>query len=197
MTSRNWKIMIAVPWLGLAAMLFDIWRSYDQLPGRIASHFNAAGVANGWMPKQQLFTEDCLIAFGLLCFFTFLLSRVTHVGGIGWLVLVAEYFAIGTLVMVTHGMLQIGLGETQTLDFPIGTWASFMGGVLVAGEIFHVFALRRDVEVDHGKFVAQERHGSNRAAAGLAGVSVTLLALPIALDASGPGRMIPAIVGLV
>ncbi|HEY3929379.1 MAG TPA: DUF1648 domain-containing protein [Candidatus Koribacter sp.] len=197
MTSRNWKIAMAVPWLGFAAMLLDISRSYGQLPARIAAHFNAAGVANGWMPKHQLFTEVCLISFGLLCLFTFLLSRVTHVGGIGWLVMVAEYFAMGTLLMVTHGMMQIGLGETQTLDFPIGKWASFMAGVLVAGEIFHVFALRRDVDVDHGQFVALERHGSNRAAAGLAGVAVAMLGLPLALDVSGPGRMIPAVVGFV
>ena len=46
-----------IPWLALglleAGFLVYVWQSADHLPARVASHFTAAGTANGWMPQEQ------------------------------------------------------------------------------------------------------------------------------------------------
>src|ERR1700761_5599385 len=99
--SKRWKLALMVPWLGLVAMLYEIWSVYDRLPAVIASHFNAAGVPNGWAPKDQFFTIIVPIAFGLLCLFTFLASRFDQQSGLAWLCLVFSYWVTGLFVMLT------------------------------------------------------------------------------------------------
>ena len=65
-----WKIL----WVGsLVYLLVLFGLSYSQLPDRMASHFNAQGVADGWSSKQTFY----LILIPLMIFFNLLpfLSR--------------------------------------------------------------------------------------------------------------------------
>jgi len=54
-----------LPWLvflTIAVVALIAWAySYDQMPARMASHFNAAGAPNGWMTKSQFFTLDVIL----------------------------------------------------------------------------------------------------------------------------------------
>jgi len=43
---------LAVAFSGYAAFLVGIAATYARLPERMASHFNASGVANGWMSRD-------------------------------------------------------------------------------------------------------------------------------------------------
>ncbi len=159
MYSRNWRIAMIVPWLAFVAMLLDIWRAYDSLPAVIASHFNAAGVANGFAPKQSVIITIIGVSFGLLCLFTFILSRFPQISGLGWLVMVAEFWGIGILFGITHGTLQVNLGEAKTLDFPIGIWSLIMGGALLVGEVGRVRVARKRAR-EYGELIAEETHAS-------------------------------------
>ena len=51
-----------LPCLVFLAIAVVAWGySYDQMPPRRASHFNAAGAPNGWMTKNQFFTLNVIL----------------------------------------------------------------------------------------------------------------------------------------
>jgi serine/threonine-protein kinase len=61
---------IRSPLAALAALLVVWWlhlrHSLQRLPARIATHFDGAGVPNGWMPREALGTFDMIfLAFVL------------------------------------------------------------------------------------------------------------------------------------
>ena len=197
MCSRNWRIAMMVPWLALVAMLFDIWLAYDRLPPVIASHFNIAGLPNGWAPKQQFFTLIVPIAFGMLCLFTFLLGRFPQISGLGWLLMIAEYWSIGLMFGLVHATLRVGLGEAKTLQFPAGGWSLIMGAALVIGEIGRIRVIRKRANADHGASIAEETHGSAVMASVLTAIAVVTVVAASVLQASGPARGVAVTVSVI
>jgi hypothetical protein len=196
MCSRNWRIAMMVPWLAFVAMLLDIWRAYDSLPAVIASHFNAAGIANGFAPKQPVFTTIIGVAFGLLCLFTFILSRFPQISGLGWLVMVAEFWGIGILFGITHGTLRVNLGEAKTLDFPLGIWSLIMGGALLIGEVGRIRVARKRAR-EYGELIAEETHASPVMGMIFLVIAIGLFAASLLLDLYGPSQTVPVIIGVV
>ena len=197
MCSRNWRIAMAVPWLAFAAMLWDIWRVYDRLPAVIASHFDIAGLPNGWAPKQQFFTVIIPVSFLLLCLFTFFLSRFPQITGLGWLVMVAEYWGIGLIFGLTHATLKVGLGETGRLQFAAGGWSLIMGLALVVGEIGRVHALRKHAHAQHGTLVVEQRHGSAVMAAILSAIALATVLLASMITNPRPARVAMLVVSII
>lgn len=195
--SRNWRIAIMVPWLAFAAMLVDIARAYRALPAVIASHFNAAGIPNGFAPKDSVFMTIGLVSLGLLCLFTFLLSRFPQISGLGWLLMISEFWGIGLLVGLTHATLRVGLGEAKTLEFPIGVWSLIMGGALVVGEIGRINGLRRRADSGHGHVIAQEVHSSPAMAMVFVAITLGIIGFEVFLDLRGPARAVPVIVAVL
>jgi hypothetical protein len=197
MNSRTWRIAMVGPWLGLAAILFDIWRAYDQLPAVIASHFNFAGYPNGWAPKQQLFSVIAPIALGTVCLFTFLLSRFPQVSGLGWLLMITEYWSAGLLLGLTHATLRVGLGQAKTLQFPIGGWSLLMGLALVVGEFSRLGTLRKNAHAEQGTLIAEETHGSAVMASIMAALAVVTIVMASLLQAAGPARVAVFLVSVI
>jgi hypothetical protein len=195
--SRNWRIAMWVPWLALAIMFVDVAANYAQLPPRIASHFNAAGVANGWAPKEQFFTVILPIGAVFLALFTFLTSRFPQISGLGWLVMVVEYWGAGVLVGLTHATLRYNLGQASTLDFPFVTWTLIMLGALVIGEIGRIRVVGQQAVQRQGDVIAEYRHSGNGVAVILAGLGAAAVGLPTALGATGLALTIPAVVGVL
>lgn len=197
MRSWRWRLAMFVPWLGLAAMMFDIWRAYDRLPAVIASHFNFAGQPNGWAPKQQLFSVIVPIAFAVLCLLTFFLTRFPQITGLGWLLMVMEYWTVGLLVGLTHATLRVGLGEARTLQFPAGGWSVAMGVALVIGEYGRIRAIRKRAHAAEGTLIAEETHGSAVMASLMAAIAVVTIVCASILGASGPARVAVFLVSLI
>ena len=54
MERKLWCALLALPWL--AALALALWLSsiWDRLPARMAVHFNASGVANGWDSPEHM-----------------------------------------------------------------------------------------------------------------------------------------------
>jgi hypothetical protein len=193
---RRWRKAIWVPWLSLVLMLAEIAYFYPQLPAVIASHFNAAGVANGWAPKSQFFTVIVPICAGFLALFTFLASRFPQISGLGWLVMICEYWGAGLFVMLTHATLQYNLGRAKTLDFPILTWSLIMLGALVIGEVGRIRSIRRNANAVQGQILAEEHHGSSSLAGLLLGIGVVMLALVMEFHAAGAAKGALVLVGV-
>lgn len=194
---KRWRFALWVPWLGLVIMLAEIAAYFPQLPAIVASHFNAAGVANGWAPKQQFFSVVVPIAAMFLAIFTFLASRFPQISGLGWLVLICEYWGAGLFVMLTHATLRYNLGQAKTLDFPILTWSLIMFGALIIGEVGRIHNLRKRANAGQGSLIAEHRHGSPTIAFLFALIGVVAIAVPNALNAVGVARTVPSLVGVL
>ncbi len=195
--SKAWKVALVVPWLGLVAMIYETWSVYDRLPPVIASHFNAAGVPNGYAPKEQFFTIIVPIAFGLLCLFTFLASRFDSKSGLAWLLLIAEYWMIGIFVMLTHGTLNVALKQAATLDFPMGVWSVVCGVLLVGGEVIRIQGVKKRANAHGGGLIAEFTHNSPTMAAVFVVIVVGLMLVGVTLNLKGPAFGIPMVVGVI
>ena len=75
MNRRLWNTLAASMWLVLPAMAFRYWQLWDQLPARVATHFDAAGHANGWMPRET----SLVFTLGFLAFLLAVFSIILYV----------------------------------------------------------------------------------------------------------------------
>ncbi len=75
MTRRTWSALVVLMWLALPAMAWRYWQHWEQLPVYMASHFDAAGRANGWMSREA----SLAFTLGFLALVLTLFSVVLYV----------------------------------------------------------------------------------------------------------------------
>ena len=75
MNRTYFKTGIILMWLALPLTALRYWRVWDELPARMATHFNAAGQPNGWMSRET----SLGFALGLTIFLLTLFSIVLYV----------------------------------------------------------------------------------------------------------------------
>ena len=142
--------------LGLLFAIAVVGDFYSRLPERIATHFNAEGIANGFGGRATLW-----VLVGIACLLYLTLTAIDSIprvvnlrkplaperekvvlaesmAMVGWIkVEICWMFAYICLAMVRHGMgLQVGLGRwflPVTLVVVLGTTAVYLG------RIFRVF----------------------------------------------------------
>ncbi|HEX3320180.1 MAG TPA: DUF1648 domain-containing protein [Terriglobales bacterium] len=73
MNRRYFKFGIALMWLVLPLTALRYRTVWDELPPRMATHFNAAGQANGWMTREASFAFALGLTTFLLVLFSILL----------------------------------------------------------------------------------------------------------------------------
>ena len=138
---------------GLVFAIAVVADFYSRLPERIATHFNGAGVANGFSGRATLWV---LVGIALLLYLTLsAIERIPRVVNlkkplaperekvalaesmamVGWIkVEICWMFAYICLAMVRNGMgLQVGLGQwflPVTLLVVLGTTGVYLGRIL-------------------------------------------------------------------
>lgn len=69
MNRKLFQLAIVLLWLALPLVALQYWLVWDQLPVRMATHFNAAGQPNGWMSREVAVEFGAgVMAFLLLVF---------------------------------------------------------------------------------------------------------------------------------
>jgi uncharacterized membrane protein len=71
-------LLILLAMLCLMSLGQAVWY-YPQLPGLVASHFNAAGLADGWMPRAHFLKIEILLSLGVAAGFAVLALIVAGV----------------------------------------------------------------------------------------------------------------------
>ena len=107
MQRRIFQLAIVLLWLALPLVAHLYLQVWDQLPAHVATHFNAAGQANGWMsPVQALQFGVGFLAF-LLVVFTPLLLYTAHrrVDAFSWALLLFCALILGLMVEVNRGIV--------------------------------------------------------------------------------------------
>ena len=75
MNRRLWSLLLLLMWLALPLMALRYWLDWDRLPVNMATHFDAAGRANGWMSHEASlaftlgFMTFVLVVFSLALYF--------------------------------------------------------------------------------------------------------------------------------
>ncbi len=111
MNRRPIQFAIALLWLALPLVAIQYWRVWDQLPARMATHFNAAGQPNGWMSRGVALEFGVGVMAFLLLVFTPILWAISRrqVDRFAWAFLgfcavVAGFVVVGNQKVIAYNL---------------------------------------------------------------------------------------------
>jgi hypothetical protein len=109
--NHDWyKPMIWLMWLALPTTALNYWRSWDQLPRRMAVHFDANWQPNGYTSREgSLLLALCILTFMLLVFTIAAYIVQAQKPSAAWPILLVFYAAIGALWFVNNWIVERNL----------------------------------------------------------------------------------------
>jgi Domain of unknown function (DUF1648) len=120
--NRDWyKAAIWLPWLALPATALNYWLAWDQLPVRMAVHFNANWQPNGWTTREG----SLIFALGLIAFMLVLSTAASYIvlalkPQSSWPVLIAFYVALGFCCYGSNAIVRYNLHRAQRVTREVG-----------------------------------------------------------------------------
>ena len=95
--ARNWyKPLVVLMWLALPTAFWNYWQSWDQLPARMAVHFDANWQPNGYTSREGALELDLGIMLVMLVLFTVATLIINAMKpAAAWPALVIAYVVIG------------------------------------------------------------------------------------------------------
>ena len=106
MTRTHWRNLSLLPWLILPAMLWRYWQLQDLLPERIAVHFNANNVPNGWSDRGDFVVGFIGMTVGVLALFTILSLLPKRTSGVAGAMLFVQYAVSALMCVAFIGVLE-------------------------------------------------------------------------------------------
>jgi len=161
---RSWyKTLIALLWFAPVALGIRYWQIWDRLPIRMASHFDAAGRANGWMTRDAALYFDLAFLVFLAATFSVVLYLVQtkyELAKISWALLVFLHLEIWTFVYLLNSTLDYNLVGSPISILPLAV-VSVLGGIVIAA-----FALgeKRGIPLSASEVLAEEVHSGKKLA---------------------------------
>jgi hypothetical protein len=195
MNRNTYKTLAVLLWLAPAAMMLRCWQLWDRLPLRMASHFDAAGRANGWMAREAAVGFD---VFSLV-FVTAVFSIVLYVihsryplARLSWALLAFFHAEVWTIVYMLDSTLTYNIDGQAIAIAPLLV-VTPIGLVIV---LALAFSEKRGTALPATEVMAEEVHAFRPWGllflAPLVGVAVTFAATTNASARLGAG-----IVGLL
>jgi hypothetical protein len=111
MHRRIFQFAVVLLWMALPLVAVQYTQVWNQLPVRVATHFNAAGEANGWMSRSEAVNFGVGFMAVLLVIFTALLlyNARGRVDAFSWAALGFCALVLGVMVEVNHGIVSYNL----------------------------------------------------------------------------------------
>jgi len=156
MNRTLWKALVATIWLALPAIALSYWLAWDRLPSRLATHFDAAGRANGWMPPENSFVFGLGVTAVMLVIFTIILTLGRNRGAFSWAMLGFSYVLVGVMVYANESILNYNLQGNPVRPWPVLIAVVIASVVLVAGTL----GAKRGEDLPSGPVLAEEVHAS-------------------------------------
>jgi len=183
MTRLWYKTISALLWLAAIAIGVRYWQLWDRLPRRMASHFDAAGHANGWMTREAaLYFDLGFLAFLAGVFFVvlFVIEKKYALAKLSWVLLAFFHAEIWTFLYVLNSTLDYNLNGSPISILPLPI-VSVCGALAIAA-----FALgeKRGSALSATEVLAEEVH-SGKAWSAMFLVPVAIL-VPAALAIPNP-----------
>jgi hypothetical protein len=157
MTRTWWKIGIALPWLGLPLIALRYWMVWDQLPLRIATHFNAMNQPNGWMSREGSLYFILGLYLFLVVLFTGIITVIHKVhapDAAAWAVLGLFYVILGVIYYSNESVLAYNLtgAPIQILAIVLPVFVAIFVVIAIT------FGTKRVRDLPVGNVVAEEVH---------------------------------------
>lgn len=186
MNRRIFHLATVLLWLMLPSVALLYRQAWTQLPLHVATHFNAAGQANGWMSREEAVKFGVgFVAFLLVIFTALLLYNARRrVDAFSWAMLGFFAVALGCMVEVNRAIVNYNLSAQPIQVGPILIAFPIAAVLLLATYI----AVRREPALpaktgEPTDLLAEETHS------GRAWILLILPALVIPMIA---GFMVPA-----
>jgi len=110
---RDWyKTLILLMWVALPINALNYWRAWDQLPERMAVHFDANWRPNGYTSKPGAVELGLGIMAAMLVIFT-IAALASHAmkPSSSWPVLIISYGVLGIMWYGNSSIIQFNLKE--------------------------------------------------------------------------------------
>ena len=171
MKSKSFQFAIALMWLALPLTALRYWTSWDQLPARMATHFDINGRANGWMSRETSLQFAIGLAFFTLVIFTvvaYVMHRSKTAGVVSWAMLGFFYLVTGFIYYANCQVLAYNLaGRPIQLNLAI---ALIPGAALIFTAIY--LGAQRGQVLPAAGVIGEETHNSKFWAAFMIGIVV-------------------------
>jgi hypothetical protein len=191
MNRKIWQILIGLMWLALPAIAIRYRLTWDHLPRRMATHFNAANQPNGWMTRETSLTFSLVTLAFLLTVFSLVLYVIHQKYGdrkFSWSLLAFFYFVTGFAYAMSNAVLDYNL-----YGRPIHLMPFVIGMPLAIIALLAIYlGSQRGAPLPVTDLIAEEVHAS-------VGWAMCFLIPLLALSSLlviGP-RMVRTVVGLV
>jgi len=169
----GFQTLAALLWLAPVAVALRYWQVWDRLPLRMATHFDAAGRANGWMsPLTSFYYSAGFVAFLAAVFFIVLIfvQMKYPLAKFSWALLIFFHAEIWTFVYLLNAMLEFSLSGRQIAIAPLPIVTVIASLLLIAVGISE----KRGPVLPGTAVFAQEVHAGK--------VLGAILILPVALS---------------
>ena len=185
MNRKSFAILTALMWIALPLTALRYAQVWNQLPARMATHFNARGEPNGWMLREtSLYFGLGVVAFVLVVFTAIALvirRQKTMPGAASYALLGFFYLVVSFVVYGNESVIQYNLAGRPIAIAPM------LVGVPLALIIFTFVYLRmqRGQALPEAQTLAEESHGSKPFAGLFLLVAAIELAIAFRVPASG------------
>lgn len=156
--STAFRVASALIWIfvPLNALVFAL--AWNQLPGRLATHFDFNNHPNGWMPREGAFAFFLVFAAMMAAIATWTLSRVTRPDLSAWALAGLFYVIAGTLLWAENSVIAYNVSGKPVNVAPV------LSTGIVATLLVIVIALgtRRGAALSSKRVLAKENHSSPR-----------------------------------
>jgi hypothetical protein len=110
MTRDFFKPLMWLMWLALPITALNYWQAWDQLPARMAVHFDANWQPNGFTSREGALKMGLgIVAFMLVVFTVGAFAAYAANPGAAWLLLVVFYVVLGFLWFGNHSIIEFNL----------------------------------------------------------------------------------------
>jgi hypothetical protein len=159
MNRKTFQALIWLMWLSLPLTAFRYLQVWNQLPLRMATHFNLNWQPNGWMPRETALWLALGTATFMLVVFTVVsyIAHRSHVpDAVSWALLGFSYLVIGFLYALNSGVVQYNLDGRA---FHIDSWTVMLSvGVVAFTAIF--LGTKRGDSLPDETVIAEETQAS-------------------------------------
>jgi Domain of unknown function (DUF1648) len=151
---NRWKLGIALLWLVLPLIALRYWLVWDQLPARMATHFNGANQPNGWMSREASLIFILVLCVFVVATFSVVLARIHQPDATAWALLGMFYVVLAFIYWISAEVLSYNLtGQPIQL---VGPMLMLFGAVFVVMVI--AFGHKRGQNLPAGAVLAEEVH---------------------------------------
>lgn len=156
MSRKLFYLGIVVLWLMLPLVGLEFWAVWDELPARMATHFNAAGQANGWMTREVALEFGLGVMAFLLIVFTPILWLISRhkADRFAWAFLAFCYVVAGFVAFGNQQVIAYNLEGKPVHPEPI---LIVVPAAIVALTAVYI-AMRRGEPLPSSELIAEETH---------------------------------------